>query len=385
MYGMKALRKMLHGAAKRSLAIFAAVLSAAVWAEEAASEAPMGEVYHARDFRKSCEYLLEQAVNGKKEVWLRVDEKEFGHDNREMLFFLLPYYRLAEANVQVVMNPGDTEPVLFLLTPKYKSCVKMLNYARGHRDTELTEKEKKALKLAEQALREAGVKEGMSEAQKARALHDWVVKNCAYDLPNAKINRKYGADEYSPFDGKYLFLEHRGVCDSYVQAYWLLLQMAGVPCSAISGYVPEYREGHAWNLVHMDDHWAHVDTTFDDPVPDVKDQVVHVNFDKTAAVMRESRRWAHNMFLDTDQKGFLSAKPVVVKSVADFKTWLAKRNLKDDEPLIVEIEELRSKDMAASMQKARQAAQEIGKAVSVAHDILYPYAFRIRTTKRNDK
>ena len=336
------------------------------------------EVYHARDFRKACEYLLEQAVNGREHIRMHIDEKEFGRENREKLFYLLPYYRLAEMEVQVMVDPEAEEaPVDFLLSPKYKSCVKMLNYARGHRDTKLTAKEQQALALARQALSSA-VTPDMTHTQKARALHDWVIKNTAYDLPNANFDRKPQGDEYTPFDGKYLFLEHKGVCDAYVQAYWLLLQMAGVPCSTISGYVPEYKQGHAWSLVRLDDHWAHVDTTFDDPVPDVAGKVEYTYFDKTDEEMRERRMWQAEMFPNTAGSGFLSTKPLVMKNLEEYKNWLAAQKQQEDTPHLIEIEELRAQNMAASLKKLQTAAQEIGRTVSVAHDILYPYAFRIR-------
>ncbi len=90
--------------------------------------------------------------------------------------------------------------------------------------------------------------------QTALNLHDWLTHNACYD---------YSYTMYGP-DG--VLYKGTGVCDSYSKAYNLLLQAAGIPvCRVISP--PENQGGinHAWNEVCIDDIWAHVDATWDDP------------------------------------------------------------------------------------------------------------------------
>ena len=330
------------------------------------------EVYEVHSLPSACAYLLEQAVACKNVIWLRIDAKALSRTEREKLFYLLPGYRLASLKVY----PMSEE--LFMLMPSYKSCVRMLRYSRGHRDIMLTEQEKEALEIAQRALRELAV-EKLPPAEAARALHDWIVLHAAYDKENANFNREYAEGEYSPFDGKYLLLEGKGVCDSYVQAYWLLLQMSGIPCSTVSGYVPKYREGHAWSLVRLGDHWAHVDTTFDDPVPDVPGQVAHTNFDKTDAEMRESRQWQQELFPNTAQTGFLAEQPQHFNTLAELTTWLKQHPLPADTADLVSISELGA-PTAATLARVEQAAAAAGTPLTAEHDPLYPTALRLRST-----
>ena len=329
------------------------------------------EVYEVHNLPSACAYLLEQAVACKNVIWLRISDRALSRDEREKLFFLLPSYRLAGLKVYPVSEE------LFMLMPAYKSCVRMLRHSRGHKDITLTPQESEALALARKALHELGISRQTPRAEAARALHDWVVLHAAYDRENANFERSYAEGEYTPFDGKFLFLNGKGVCDSYVQAYWLLLQMSGVPCSMMSGYVPQYQQGHAWNLVQFGDHWAHVDTTFDDPVPDVPGRVVHTNFDKSDAEMRKSRSWAQDLFPNTAQTGFLAEQPQHFQTLTELISRLKQHPLPADTAALVAIAELPS-PTAADLERVQQAASAVGLHLTAAHDPLYPHALRLR-------
>ena len=328
------------------------------------------EAYEVHSLPSACAYLLEQAVACKHIIWLRIPAGAISDADREKLFYLLPSYRLAGLKVYPVSEE------LFMLMPDLKSCVRMLRYSRGHKDIILTAQEMEALQIARRTLSELGV-ENMPSAEAALALHDWVVKHAAYDKENANFERSYAEGEYTPFDGKYLFLNGKGVCDSYVQAYWLLLQLSGVPCSMMSGYVPKYREGHAWNLVLLGDHWAHVDTTFDDPVPDVPDRVEHTNFDKTDDEMRENRNWVQELFPNTARSGFLSEQPLPFNTLAELIARLQQHPLPTDTAALVTVAEL-GVPTAATLERVQQAAAAAGIHLTANHDPLYPAALRLR-------
>lgn len=328
------------------------------------------EVYEVHALPSACAYLLEQAIACKHTIWLRIPTGAISHAEREQLFYLLPSYRLAGLKVY----PMSEE--LFMLIPEYKSCVRMLRHVRGHRDIILTPQEQEALAIVRRTLGELGTAT-LPPAEAARALHDWVVLHAAYDKENANFQRQYAEGEYTPFDGKFLFLNGKGVCDSYVQAYWLLLQMSGVPCSMMSGYVPKYKEMHAWNLVQLGDHWAHVDTTFDDPVPDVPGRVEHANFDKSDADMRESRIWEQHLFPSTEQIGFLAEQPQSFATLGELTAWLAQHPLPVDTAALVSIAELGT-PTADALQRVQTAAATAGCPLTAEHDPLYPNALRLR-------
>ncbi len=97
------------------------------------------------------------------------------------------------------------------------------------------------------------ITENMTEKQKAKVLHDWIVNHVRY----GKSNKAY-------CNGAALaILYGRGYCDGFSIAYQLLLSKAGLSNTIISGNGKG--QSHMWNLVYIDEQWYHVDTTFDSP------------------------------------------------------------------------------------------------------------------------
>lgn len=102
----------------------------------------------------------------------------------------------------------------------------------------------------------------MTPREEIKALHDYVVKNTAYDYDNflkdtvPEMSRTvYGT-----------LLEHKAVCQGYALTMNLLLELAGIE----SYYVTGVANGgaHAWNVIVLDGVYYHLDATWDDPVPD---------------------------------------------------------------------------------------------------------------------
>lgn len=327
---------------------------------------PEAEVYKVKSYESAAEYLIERAVNCEPEIWMQIDEGALSKEEIDKLFFMLPKYRLAELRVMVTGN-------MYKLEPAYKSCVRMLSYSRGNTAVTLSPEEKRALQVAENTLREVGAQE-KTAAETARALHDWIVLHSVYDLENADFNRKYDKG-YNPFDGKYLLLEHKGVCDAYVQAYWLMLQMAGVPCSMMSGHILKDGQGHAWNLVYLGDHWAHVDTTFDDPVPDREGVVQYDHYDKTDEEMAKNRRWERDVFPNAAGEGALMRKVVRLGSTEQLQAYLRR-----EKRGVFAVEVAGVRPGAAGVAEVLHAAKTAlpAAAVSAVNDPFYPRAVRLR-------
>lgn len=104
------------------------------------------------------------------------------------------------------------------------------------------------------------VKAGMSDREKAKALHDWLVNNCRYDL-------QYGDQDMTPYTAYGALVKGLAVCDGYASAYLLMCEAAGIPVFRVWGQASNdgiYWEEHAWNLVLVDGDWRHVDVTWDD-------------------------------------------------------------------------------------------------------------------------
>lgn len=130
------------------------------------------------------------------------------------------------------------------------------------------------------------IKPEMTELDKALVLHDYIVLNTVYDTKGEIPDRDSGASAYD------ILICGNGVCEGYAQAYNMLLDRVGIS----SIMVTSYAMNHAWNLVNIDNEWYHVDTTWDDPVPDSKGRVNHKYFllsDNEIKTTTETRQYIH--------------------------------------------------------------------------------------------
>lgn len=127
-----------------------------------------------------------------------------------------------------------------------------IKYLENLQQTAYVTKEVKA------ALKEI-ITPGMNNHEKVRVIHDWVVLNLKYDTSYRK---------YTAYEG---LKSGSTVCQGYSLLTYRMLKEAGITNRIIEGTAkPEggRSQSHAWNLVHLDGRWYHLDTTWDDPSPD---------------------------------------------------------------------------------------------------------------------
>lgn len=115
-----------------------------------------------------------------------------------------------------------------------------------------------AKKLAQAVINKI-IKSGMSDFDKAKAIHDYLVMNVDYDYENY-IKNTIPAERYT---AEGALRDKYAVCAGYAKAFKLLCELAGLECDYISGKVS--RGYHAWNQVKVDEKWYNVDVTWDDP------------------------------------------------------------------------------------------------------------------------
>lgn len=80
------------------------------------------------------------------------------------------------------------------------------------------------------------------------AIHDWITHHVAYDHT---LQRRTAYDALTA---------KSTVCSGYASLFWHFCHGAGIPCRIITG-VGKF-EAHAWNMVQLDTHWYHVDSTW---------------------------------------------------------------------------------------------------------------------------
>jgi hypothetical protein len=99
------------------------------------------------------------------------------------------------------------------------------------------------------------VDDTMTDKEKVRALHDYLVFYTSYDLTYSR---------YTAYDA---LVNGSAVCDGYAKAFNILLAYQNiksirVTCDDLN---------HAWNQVYVDGGWYYVDCTWDDPIKDDTD------------------------------------------------------------------------------------------------------------------
>ncbi|WP_017692247.1 transglutaminase domain-containing protein [Paenibacillus sp. PAMC 26794] len=105
------------------------------------------------------------------------------------------------------------------------------------------------------------IKPGMTDHEKVKVIHDWIVLNLSYDTSLKK---------YTAYDG---LVTGSTVCQGYSLLAYRMLERVGIDNRIVEGTAGG--QLHAWNIVNLDDKWYHMDTTWDDPTPDRKGKVSH--------------------------------------------------------------------------------------------------------------
>lgn len=101
------------------------------------------------------------------------------------------------------------------------------------------------------------IKPGMTETEKIRTVHNWIVCNTTY-------NDKY-YDRGDSFNHVSNLLNNKtGVCQGYSVTFYIFMKQMGIPCTLVMGNTDNV--SHAWNAVKLDGNWYYIDVTWDDPV-----------------------------------------------------------------------------------------------------------------------
>ena len=127
-----------------------------------------------------------------------------------------------------------------------------------------------AYEAAVQAALQEALLPGMSDLQKALALHDWLDLHITYDEVSAADASREG-DAYTAYGA---LVNRTAVCQGYSLAYKALLARCGIEAAIASSDAID----HSWNFVRLEGSWYQVDVTWDDPTPDRLGQAEHPFF-----------------------------------------------------------------------------------------------------------
>lgn len=220
---------------------------------------------------------------------------------KEMADAMYSYYSSFSPTYEIQYK-GSTERIEKIVEEAYDSAIKRDDYVYGHiskhsirfeygRKTAKIFGEQSYLMTPEQAayvemnaqeIVATIEKDAKTDVEKVRAVNDYIVANTAYTEQT----------ESSPHSAYTVLAEHGGVCQGYALLAHTLLQKLGFETQYIVGYVG--KEGHAWNLVKLDGQWYHLDTTWNDPVPDRSGAIRYQYFLVDDRTMARDHTWIAN-------------------------------------------------------------------------------------------
>ncbi len=170
-----------------------------------------------------------------------------------------PVYGLFSADVKEKIyfvgdeNMSEVYPVSFLLVPNFSStCVKALASGDFSKLNPLQSQTCSAAKK----FAETHLSSDLSDYQKVKIIHDYIVKN-------GNLDTSIGQEPaYSQTVAYGILVGNIAVCDGYADAFRLLAGMVGIDARVISGSIGSQRR--VWNLVQLDGGWYHIDIVADD-------------------------------------------------------------------------------------------------------------------------
>lgn len=122
------------------------------------------------------------------------------------------------------------------------------------------------------------IKDTMSDRQKIKTFHDWIINKAKYDKNfNSKVNKD--SYPYHPYSAYGPLVEGKAVCSGYSDAMAIFLNKIGIKNYKISNEVlNNNEEGHVWNYALVDGKWYHLDLTWDDPLTSDNSDVLLYDF-----------------------------------------------------------------------------------------------------------
>lgn len=136
------------------------------------------------------------------------------------------------------------------------------------------------------------IPEDASEAEKVKFVNDYLVVHTKYNL-NSKANA------HTPYS---VLVNGEGVCEGYALAALLMFEELGIEAKYVIG---DAGGPHAWNLVKVDGQWYHLDTTWNDPVPDQGDKVHYNYFLITDEKIKKDHQWIEADYPKTAEENYL--------------------------------------------------------------------------------
>lgn len=135
------------------------------------------------------------------------------------------------------------------------------------------------------------IKSNMTDYEKVKSIHDYIILNTAYDTRESLPNASYHPEG--------CLLNKTSVCQGYAETFSLFMNVLNIKNNFITGSATSsdgQTISHAWNSVLLDGKWYMLDLTWDDPVPDAKGYVRYDYFLRTDSFFKKDHTWKADSF-----------------------------------------------------------------------------------------
>lgn len=137
----------------------------------------------------------------------------------------------------------------------------------------------------------------MGEYEKEKALYDYLVNNCEYDMDtlNSGVWDKNN-DEYSAL------INELSMCKGYAQAMNRLLKAVNIESKIVIGNIIDTEEpdkeklGHAWNIVKINGKYYHIDATWDSTYTHMYNEASDYFFNLSDEEIESTRTWERKSY-----------------------------------------------------------------------------------------
>ena len=118
------------------------------------------------------------------------------------------------------------------------------------------------------------IKDNMSEKDKIKAIHDYIINHSVYDKERADsvTNAEENTSSYHSESAYGALIEGHAICSGFSDAMEIILNKLGITSYKISSPT------HIWNLIYTDNTWKHLDLTWDNPVVNTGEKMLLHDF-----------------------------------------------------------------------------------------------------------
>jgi hypothetical protein len=169
---------------------------------------------------------------------------------------------------------------------EYNNDTKMydVNITYRFSENQLKQMNFEAEKKADEIM--ANVTDDMSDYDKLKYFHDYLILNCQSDTEDEYADTIYGT-----------LIRGKALCEGYAKTFSYLCNRAGIENIIVTGRtsVP-----HMWNMVKVDGEWYHIDVTWDKPDKNISPYcpglILYQYFMATDSVMENYREIDRTLF-----------------------------------------------------------------------------------------